>query len=259
MDIVNLFTLTGKTAIVTGGARGNGRSIAHTLAQLGADVAVADVDVDQARVVGNEIEEMGQRTLPLKVNVANESDCLQMASATVEKFGKIDILVNNAGVIQRVSGYDTCLGITIEDWERVMAINLTGALLCARAVLPHMIERRHGAIINITSIITKWGGVNIGAAYGASKAGLAHLTKSLAVQGAPHGIRVNAVAPHAIDAGMTMDQSPETRRYIAESTLIGRLGTPEEVAYVVAFLASEAASFIIGQTLHVNGGTLMID
>ena len=259
MDTLTLFGLNGKTAIVTGGAKGIGRSIARTLAQLGADVVIADVDIDAAGSVASEIEKIGQRALCLQVDVSNQQDTARMASATVEKFGKIDILVNNAGVVQRVSGTDTCLGITVEDWERVIAINLTGALLCARAVLPYMIERRQGAIVNITSIITKWGGISMGAAYGASKAGLAHLTKSLAVQGAPYGIHVNAVAPHAIDAGMSWDQPPEAHKAIAEATLLGRLGSPEEIGYVVAFLASEAASFVVGQTIHVNGGTLMID
>lgn len=254
---IQMFDLTGKTAIVTGASQGIGRSIALALADFGADIIIADV-ADGQEVV-SEIEDRGGQALFVKTDVSNNDDVEEMVKKTIDRFGKIDILVNNAGIVQRVKGTDTILGVTEESFDRVMDVNAKGAFLCAKAVFKEMIKRKSGRIVNITSIGAKWGGVGMGAAYGASKAALACLTKSMAIQGAPHGIIVNAVAPHAVAGGMSLDHPQEVLERIAQQTLLGRMGEPEEIANVVIFLVSDAATFITGQVIHVNGGTLMID
>lgn len=254
-----MFDLTDRTAIVTGASRGIGRSIALTLADFGADVVIADVAVADGQEVVGEVEARDRRALFVETDVSDGDSVEQMVKQTVDKFGKIDILVNNAGIVQRVEGNDTIVGVTDESFDRVMDVNLKGAFLCAKVVMREMIKREVGKIVNITSIAAKWGGVGMNPAYGASKAALACLTKSMAIQGAPHGIIANAVAPHAVAAGLSMDHPKEKRGEIAKQTLLGRMAQPEEIANVVAFLVSDAASFITGQVLHVNGGTLMID
>jgi len=250
-----LFDLTGKVAIVTGAASGIGRAIALKLAEFGADVVVVDVDILGAKEVASKIESLGRQALPVKANVADSGDVKKMVKMALKKFGKIDILVNNAGIVQCVK----VVNLKEEDWDKVMNVNLKGTYLCSKEVIKHMIKRRSGKIINISSITGMTGGVVVGANYAASKAGVACFTKTLARELAPYGINVNAIAPHAIDTpGFRRDIPDEVKKSLLEAIPLRRLGKPEEVANVALFLASDAASYITGQTIHVNGGALMV-
>jgi 3-oxoacyl-[acyl-carrier protein] reductase len=176
-----------------------------------------------------------------------------MVNLTEKTFGRIDILVNNAGIIRR----GTIETVTEEDWDRVIAINLKGTFNCCRAVVGPMKKRGGGKIVNVSSIAAKSGDITSAPGYASSKAGGDALMKTLASQLAPCGIRVNAVAPHAIETEMSAEWPEEKRRKIIASIPLGRLGRPEDVAEAVLFLASESASFITGEILDVNGGTLM--
>ncbi len=179
-----------------------------------------------------------------------------MVERATEELGPIDILVNNAGsLVERVSN----LEISEERWNEVLNLNLTSALLCSQVVAPSMIERKHGAIINVVSIAGRTGGGPGAGAYAAAKAGLIALTKSLAKELAPHGVRVNAISPGVIDTPFhEVFSTPEMIRSFVGSIPLGRIGTPEECARVIAFLASDAASFVVGETIEVNGGQLML-
>lgn len=256
-EAARLFGLTRNVAIVTGANRGIGRAIARTLGALGASVVAVDVQSHDER---HDPQESGiPPALAIQADVTRADQMETVIKRVITEFGALNVLVNNAGIIHRVDGPNAVRGESEEDWQHVLNVNLKGAFICSRAALPAILAQPGGRIINITSIITKWGAANIGASYGASKAGLMHLTKSLAVEGAPYGATANSVAPHAIHAGMSLDHTPEAMRQIIATVPLNRLGKPEEVAYAVAFLASPAAGFITGQTLHVNGGVLMID
>jgi 3-oxoacyl-[acyl-carrier protein] reductase len=243
----------GRVAIVTGAARGIGQSIALTLAREGADVVVTDVDLEGAQRVAQEIEGLGRKAKAIQADVSQREAVRRLVSEAVSLFGKIDILVNNAGIIRR----GTFVEHDPQDWERVLSVNLGGTFNCTKEVVPLMIEQGGGKIINISSVVGKMGDIASAPSYGTSKGAINTFTKSLARELAPYGINVNAVAPHAIETDMSREWPEEKRRQIVEAIPMKRLGKPEEVAEVVAFLASESAGFITGQILDVNGGYLM--
>lgn len=243
-----------KVAIVTGAAQGIGKAIAMSLADQGADVVVADLNIEKARRVAEQIaKEMGRRAIAIKTDVAGRQSVQAMVDQTLKEFGRIDILVNNAGIIRRGS-LET---MTDQDWHDVIGTNLTGVYYCCRAVVPIMKRQGSGKIVNISSVASKTGDITSSPGYAPSKAGIDCLTKSLARELAPYGINVNAVAPHAIETEMSAQWSEEKRKKVVSAIPLGRMGKPEEVAEVVAFLASEKASFITGEGIDVNGGFLM--
>jgi 3-oxoacyl-[acyl-carrier protein] reductase len=245
-------SLNGKTALVTGAAQGIGRDIALALAADGADVAICDVNLEAAQKTAGDIEAKGRKSLALKANVAASAEVTAMVDQVVEKFGRIDILVNNAGITRD----GLILRMKDEDWDLVLSINLKGSFLCTKAALKYMSKQRGGTIINIASIVGAMG--NAGQAnYVASKAGLIGLTKTIAREYANRGITANAVAPGFIDTAMTQALSENVRTELAKQIPMGKLGTPEDVANAVRFLASPWASYITGQVIHVNGGMYM--
>ncbi len=245
-------TLSGKIALVTGAAQGIGREIALALAIDGAEVAICDVNLEAAQKTASDIEAKSRKSIALKANVAASAEVTSMVDQVVEKFGRIDILVNNAGITRD----GLILRMKEEDWDLVLSINLKGAFNCSKAALKHMTKQRGGTIINIASIVGAMG--NAGQAnYVASKSGLIGLTKTIAREYANRGITANAVAPGFIDTAMTKALSENVRAELAKQIPMGKLGTPEDVANAVRFLASPWASYISGQVIHVNGGMYM--
>jgi len=239
--------LQDRVAIITGGARGIGHAIGRAFAHQGARIVLADID-PAVQDAAREINARG-----MIANVADENSVNALVKSTFEQFGRIDILVNNAGICP-LTPFES---ITRAEWERVLAINLTGAFLCSQAVVPIMKQARYGRIVNISSVAGKMGGIAVGAHYAASKAGLLGLTKSLARIYAPFGITANAIAPATIETDMTRGWSVETLERLRQANPVGRLGQPQDVAAAAVFLASDEASFITGEVLDVNGGFLM--
>ncbi|HLB94768.1 MAG TPA: 3-oxoacyl-[acyl-carrier-protein] reductase [Nitrospiria bacterium] len=245
--------LDGQIAIVTGGAQGIGKAIVQVLIQSGADVVVADMNLDRARETVSELEVSGRRLMAVGVNVAESKQVTEMVDRVVKEWGRLDILVNNAGITRD----GLLLRMSEEDWNRVMDVNLKGTFHCTKAVLPFMIRQRRGRIVNIASIVGAMG--NAGQAnYAASKAAVIGFTKSAAREYASRGITVNAVAPGFIDTALTQNLSQEVRDLLLKQIPLARLGTAMDVAYAVRFLISEEAGYITGQVIHVNGGMLMI-
>jgi 3-oxoacyl-[acyl-carrier protein] reductase len=247
-----MMEFTGKTAIVTGSARGIGKAIAARLAASDARVVISDVLMDLAEETVREFHEKGYDALAVMANVTKQADVDNLVKTTLEKYQSIDILVNNAGITR-----DTLLvRMSEEDWDKVLAINLKGAFLATQAIARVMMKQRSGRIINISSVVGRMG--NVGQAnYAASKAGLIGLTKSAAKELAGRGITVNAVAPGFIATDMT-DKLPQAARDAFLSNVpLKRAGTPEDIAAVVAFLASDDAAYITGQVIGVDGGLLM--
>jgi NAD(P)-dependent dehydrogenase (short-subunit alcohol dehydrogenase family) len=244
-----------RTAIVTGARRGIGRAIALALAKEGANVVVSDISQEDCQKVVNEIEKLGRKGLALKCNVTSTAEVEDMVRKTVEKFGKLDILVNNAGII----AYKPFLELTDEDWDSIMTVNLKGQFLCARAAAKEMNKNKWGRIINIASISS--GGCGIAfpliAHYTASKGGVIALTEALALELTPRGINVNAICPGAIDTDMTkgVKEGGQLQQVLLRIPK-GRLGQPEDIAHLAAFLASEEADYISGAAIVVDGGWL---
>jgi 3-oxoacyl-[acyl-carrier protein] reductase len=244
--------LNGKIALVTGAAQGIGRDIALGLAADGADVAICDVNLEAAQKTAADIEAKGRKSLALKANVAASADVTAMIDQVVEKFGRIDILVNNAGITRD----GLIIRMKDDDWDLVLAINLKGAFLCTKSALKYMTKQRSGTIINIASIVGAMG--NAGQAnYVASKAGLIGLTKTIAREYSNRNVTANAVAPGFIDTAMTQALTEQVRADLAKQIPLGRLGSSEDVANAVRFLASPSAAYITGQVIHVNGGMYM--
>lgn len=234
-----------KTALITGAGRGIGRAIAECFAREEARVAIADMDPDAACATAAAIGALG-----LAMDVSSKASVLAGTSRVLEEFGQIDILVNNAGYLV----YTTFESCSEADWDRMVDVNMKGPFLCAQAVIPSMKARRQGAIVNMTSLAAKTGGLAAGPPYAAAKAGVLTLTIGLARALAPHQIRVNAIAPGVIDTAMTA--APEHDQLKA-SIPLGGAGQPEDVANCALFLSSDDARHITGETIDVNGGLYM--
>jgi 3-oxoacyl-[acyl-carrier protein] reductase len=243
-----------RVVLVTGAARGIGRAIALALAQPGMTIYLNDVIIgDEAMATQKEVTDKGAKTHLVQFNVADSAQVQLAVDEIVAQSGRIDILVNNAGITRD----NLLVRMKESDWDTVLQVNLKGAYLCTRAVSKTMIKQRFGRIINISSVVGVMG--NAGQAnYVASKAGLIGLTKSVARELASRQITVNAVAPGFIQTEMTEALPEKTKAEMLAQIPLSRFGTPEEVALAVAFLASEAAGYITGQVLHVNGGMLMV-
>ena len=248
--------LKGKVVIITGARQGMGKADALLFAKNGAKVTVADISQEECQLVVEEIEKSGGEALAVKCDVASEKEVEEMVKKTVDKFGKVDILVNNAGICQ----FKPFLEMTEEEWKKTLDINLKGYFLCAREAAKEMVKHKSGAIVNIASVVM--GQIGMGMAglahYSASKGGIAALTKTLALELAPYNIRVNAIAPGAIDTPMAASAKADQKTL--EQTLavipLHRMGKPEEIASTVLFLTSDASSYITGSIVVVDGGWL---
>ncbi len=240
--------LVGKTAIVTGAARGIGAAIAKTLARQGADIALVDLKAEDCETVSAEIKSLGRKTRCFGVNVADYAKSQAMVAEAIQAFGKIDILVNNAGIIR-----DAFLSkLTEEQWDSVIDVNLKGVFNLGQACAKEMAVQKSGCIVNISSVA--WKG-NIGQSnYSASKAGVIGLTTTWAIELARWNIRVNAVAPGFIDSVMTQQVPTDVKERFVQKIPLRRMGQPEEIAEVVCFLCEERARYLTGQVIHVDGG-----
>lgn len=244
--------LAGKVAIITGGARGIGRETALLFAREGARVVLGDLDAEAGEAAVREIRSGGGEALFVSVNVADTGQVQAMVDATVQRFGRIDILVNNAGITR-----DAFLTkMSPEQWEQVIAVNLTGVFNCTRAVAPVMIAQGGGRILNAASVVGLYG--NLGQTnYAASKAGVIAMTRTWAKELGRKGITVNAVAPGFIVTEMTARVPEKVLEMMREKTPLGRLGHPRDVAYAYLFLASDEAAYINGAVLSVDGGLVL--
>jgi 3-oxoacyl-[acyl-carrier protein] reductase len=249
-----MIDLTGKSALVTGGARGIGKAICLNLARQGADIAFVDVgrpEVAEATVA--EIEALGRKALYIPADVTDPEACVKAVAVVVGAFGKIDILVNNAGITRD----DLIMRMPIEDWKKVLEVNLFGAFYMIKAVIRPMLKAHAGRIVNMSSVSGQAGQMGQ-ANYSSSKAGLIGLTKATAREVASRGITCNAVAPGFIVTELTKDLPTTLTDQIKTATPLGRFGTVEEIASAVTFLASDEAAYITGQVLAVDGGLVMM-
>lgn len=245
-------SLDGKVAFVTGGSGGLGRVHGLVLAQNGADVALtANTNLDKAEAVAEEIRKLGRKALALKVDISDEDEVINGVAKVKEELGPVDILVNNAafGIVRAA----TIVKMDKKDWDRDLAVNLTGAFNCIRAVMPDMAEKQWGRIVNVSSVAGILGGMGQ-ASYAATKAGLLGLTKTVALEGARRNITCNAVVLGVFDGGSFYEVAEEFRERIIKKVAMRRAGKPEELSNVIAFLASEESSYVTGTEIIVSGG-----
>jgi len=244
--------LANKTALITGAAGGFGAAIAQAFADEGANLVLTDINVSQIQSLINSISQKGNQVIFVEANIADESQVNKMVNEALEHFKKIDILVNNAGIARDIP----IQKLSVSDWNSTISINLTGTFLCSKAVIDQMIKNGYGKIINMSSISGQTGRP-IGIDYATSKAGLLGFTRTLALELAPNGINVNAIAPGYIETDLaraTMKTKPDLKEKVLNRTPLNRLGKPEEIAPAVVFLASDAANYITGATLNIDGG-----
>ncbi len=251
----SLIDLKGKKAIVTGGGQGIGKSVCLTLARAGADIVVAELNPSTAKSTADEVQALGRKCLALTTDVTKRSQVEQMVQKTVDAFGTVDILVNNAGngKPEQMSGG---LDMTEETWDAIVDLNLKSVFLCVQAASKVMIPKKRGNIINLASIAGT-GPYPASIHYAASKAGVINMTQTLSVILGPHNIRINAVAPGFIDTAMTQTLAEEWKEELKKRIPVGYFGTAQDVAALVAFLASEEARYITGQVIAVDGGIAM--
>ena len=244
--------VSGKVALISGGASGIGAASAKLLAREGAAVVIADILVDQGKVTEAQIAEAGGRVQFVTLDVTNEESWRWAVKNTIDNFGRLDIVVNSAGVVHRAGVEET----TVKDWDRVMNVNVKGVFLGTRAAIPEMRKAGGGSIVNISSINGLVGSSNSGSSYHASKGAVRIFTKSTAVQYAQDNIRVNSVHPGFVDSPMTQayHDIPEVRQERIGKTPIGRMGTPEDIALGILYLASDESSYVTGSELVIDGG-----
>jgi NAD(P)-dependent dehydrogenase (short-subunit alcohol dehydrogenase family) len=247
------FDLTGKTAVVIGGTSGIGQAIARGLAEAGADVVPTSRRLEQVTEAARQIRELGRRSLEVVSDVSDRTSLGLLLNKCVAEFGKVDILVNSAGKTKRTATID----VSDEEWNDILDTNVTGTLRACQVFGRHMLERNYGRIVNIASLSTFVALYEV-AAYSASKAAVAMLTKSLAIEWAPHGVNVNAIAPGVFRTALNQKLLDETARgqEFLLRTPMKRFGKVEELAGAAVFLASDAASFVTGEVLVVDGGFL---
>lgn len=245
--------LKGYAAIITGSSRGIGRAIALAFAENGADLVIHGTKEGALQELQSQIRDMGVRCEYVAGDIGQYETAQRLANACMAAYGKIDVLVNNAGINSRKAFAE----LTPEDWDNMLRVNLTSAFYTCKAVVPHMLERKKGAIINMSSSAGKTAHPNAAVCYGVSKAGINSLTQKLAYDLAPHGIRVNAVCPGPIETDMSLQWTEEYREKVFSSIPLRRLGTGADVANVAVFLASEMAAFVVGESINVNGGKYM--
>lgn len=242
----------GQVALVTGSARGIGRAIAEALARKGVALAIADVNLDEAKATSTDLAKNGVKTMALRIDVANSREVIAAFEEILKEFGRLDVLVNNAGITRD----SLLLRMKEEDWDAVIDVNLKGVFLCAKEAVKAMAKQRYGRIVNIASVVAFMG--NPGQAnYSASKAGIVGLTKTLAKEYASRGITANAVAPGFITTAMTDALTENVKEEMKKAIPMARFGTIEDVANAVVFLASPSSGYITGQVIHVNGGMYM--
>ncbi len=241
-----------KVAIVTGSGRGIGRAIALELAREGAKVVTNAVHLDHAESVAKEVRVLGGESLATKADVSKKTDVIAMVRKAMDRFGRIDILVNNAGLVH----FDPLLKLSEDEWDKILDVNLKGTFLCSQTVAGEMITKKTGGvIINISSIAGKVGFPQL-AHYCASKGGIIELTREMALELIQYGIRVNSIAPGVIDTDMIKPivKDKNSKKSFLQAIPMGRFGRPEEIAKAVVFLASNDSSYVIGQTIFVDGG-----
>jgi len=251
VNVKSMFDLSHEKAIVTGASRGLGKEMALALAEAGADVAIADINLEEAKKVVQQIVELGRDSVAIKADISKTQDVENMVKEAKSRFGKIDILINNAGIARIAPAEE----MTKEEWDRVLDVNLTGVFLCAQAVGREMIKQRKGNIINISSmsalIVNKPQKI---LSYCVSKAGVSMLTKVLATEWAKYNIRVNAIAPGYMKTPLVVDLLEKWGDEWRSLTPMGRLGDPREIKGLAVFLASRASSFMTGSILLMDGG-----
>jgi len=248
--------LDGRVALVTGGSRGFGRAIALALGAEGADLVVNyNTSASGAAEVVTTLEKTGRRALAMKADVGSEREVRARIHAALTRFGRLDVLVNNAGIMDRGAFADT----PVAAYEGMFVTNVTGTMLCTRAALPAMIERRYGLIVNLSSQLARMGvGTGGFAAYAATKGAIEALTRALAHEVGEHGVTVNAIAPGGIDTDMSRAvMTPEYRARRMKELPVRHLGSLDDVAYCAVFLAAEAGGYLTGQVLQPNGGWVM--
>jgi len=248
--------LEGQVAVITGAGGGLGAECARVLASHGAAVAVVDIDLAGAEAVATEINDQGGQALPLRTDVSSEEQVKSMVAAVVERFGRIDVLYNNAAILskeQRAGDRDVC-NMDVDAWDRAMAVNLRGAMLCSKHVIPVMLRNNRGSVMFATSGLGAQGDLTL-SAYAASKAGVSMLSKSVAAQYGKQGIRSNAIQIGLVLGENAVHTMPEEiKNILLDNHLTPALGTPRQLADIVAFLASDESSFITGHTLAADGG-----
>jgi len=242
--------LLGRTAIVTGGANGIGKAIVLRLLKEGADIAIGDIDTIAAREVAEEVESLRRTCLPLKLDVTDNRGVTEFVDEVIENLGGIDILVNCAGILGPCK---PTWEMKEEEWDRLVDIHLKGTFLCCKAVIKHMLNRRKGKIVNVSSVSGKEGNPNF-SAYSAAKAGVIAFTKSLAKEVVMHNINVNCISPALIETRFLKEMSKDQAKILLSKIPMGRVGRPEEIAALVKFLVSEESDFITAQCYDISGG-----
>jgi NAD(P)-dependent dehydrogenase (short-subunit alcohol dehydrogenase family) len=254
MSVLERFSLDGDVAVVTGAGRGLGKEMATALAEAGADIAIADIDVESARESAEELAGDGTDTTAVEVNVTSEESVEAMVETVTDELGPIDVLVNNAGV----AGNEPAEEMSLELWNKVIDVNLTGVFLCSKHVGKRMLDRGEGRIVNIASM----SGFDVNVpqpqvGYNASKAGVRMITQSCAVEWADRGVRVNAIAPGYMRTELVdgvLEENPAMEEEWIENTPMGRLGQPHELGPLAVYLASDASSYMTGSTVLIDGG-----
>lgn len=253
-DIMELcFGIQGHTAVVTGASSGLGITFAETLAEAGANVVIIARRYDKLKKVADRIsKETGSSVLPVKTDVTEEGQVVDMVDKTVDEFGSLDIIVNNAGI----SALDPSVDMSLAEWKKVIDVNLTGVFLTARTAAREMIKQKSGKVVNIASIYGAVGDKFQAAPYYASKAAVINLTRAFAIEWAPHNINVNGIAPGFFPSEMTEDifEDKETKQLLASRTALGRTGRPDDLKGALLFLVSPASDYVTGETIFVDGG-----